>query len=86
MLDILKAAGRDTNLSPVTSSLRTFFILLFSTNLGAKVLKKLLIYSIFVQLILDKNRFFISFTIQMTNLHKKVVTLQSVKWSLKQLI
>jgi len=63
-----------------------FNFLIVLPNLGAKVLKKLLIYSIFVQLILDKNRFFISFTIQMTNLHKKVVTLQSVKWSLKQLI
>ena len=44
-------------------------------NLGAKVLKILLICSIFVQFILDKNRFFISFTILLANLAKKFVTL-----------
>ena len=39
----------------------------------------------FVHFILNKNRFFISFTIQLTDLAKYFVTLSAVKCNLKQI-
>ena len=42
--------------------------------------QKLLILCNFVQQILNINRFFISFTIQLGDLAKKFVSLRSVKW------
>ena len=51
-----------------------------------KVTQKLLITSIFVHQNLDKNQFFIYFTIQSAFLAKKFVPLSPVKCDLKQLI
>lgn len=52
----------------------------------AKVVKKLLIFSIFVHQFLDKLCFFISFTLQNIILPKKVVSLSADMVNLKQLI